>query len=78
MEKDYKTEMRAMTEGLAEWCLRRKRRQMAVRTAISVAAVTATVIIALLPDPDGHYISNAQTRTETLHTIEQTTLIAKL
>ena len=79
MQQDYKTEMRAMTEGLAEWCHRRERqRQRATRTLIGAAAVVAVIAIAATPDPDGHYVSNVQGRTATLHTLEQTTLIAKL
>lgn len=78
MQQDYKTEMRAMTEGLAEWCHRRERRQRATRTLIGVAAVVAVIAIAATPDPDGHYVSSAQARTATINTIEQTTLIAKL
>ena len=78
MQQDYKTEMRAMTEGLAEWCHRRERRQRATRTLIGAAAVVAVIAIATMPDPDGHYVSSAQARTATINTIEQTTLIAKL
>ena len=78
MQQDYKTEMRAMTEGLAEWCHRWERRQRATRTLIGVAAVVAVIAIAATPDPDGHYVSSAQARTATINTIEQTTLLAKL
>ena len=78
MQQDYKTEMRAMTEGLAEWCHRRERRQRATRTLIGAAAVVAVIAIAATPDSDGHYVSNVKARTATLHTLEQTTLIAKL
>lgn len=78
MQQDYKTEMRAMTEGLAEWCHRRERRQRATRTLIGAAAVVAVIAIAASPNSDGHYVSNVKARTATLHTLEQTTLIAKL
>ena len=79
MQQDYKTDMRAMTEGLAEWCRRRERqRQRATRTLIGAAAVVAVIAIAATPDPDGHYVSSAQARTATINTIEQTILIAKL
>ena len=78
MQQDYKTEMRAMTEGLAEWCHRCERRQRATRTLIGAAAVVAVIAIAASPDPDGHYVSSAQARAATINTIEQTTLIAKL
>ncbi len=72
MQQDYKTEMRAMTEGLAEWCHRWERRQRATRTLIGAAAVVAVIAIAATPDPDGHYVSDAQARTETLNNIDQT------
>lgn len=78
MQQDYKTEMRAMTEGLAEWCHRRERRQRATRTLIGAAAVVAVIAIAASPDSDGHYVSNVKARTATINTIEQTTLLAKL
>lgn len=78
MQQDYKNEMRAMTEGLAEWCRRRERRQRTTRTLIGAAAVVAVIAIAATPDPDGHYVSSAQARAATINTIEQTTLIAKL
>ena len=79
MQQDYKTEMRAMTEGLAEWCHRRERqRHRTTRTLIGAAAVVAVIAITASPDPDGHYVSSAQARTATINTIEQTTLIAKL
>ena len=78
MQQDYKTEMRAMTEGLAEWCHRQERRQRATRTLIGAAAVVAVIAIAASSDPDGHYVSSAQARAATINTIEQTTLLAKL
>lgn len=79
MQQDYKTEMRAMTEGLAEWCRRREcQRQRATHTLIGAAAVVAVIAIAASPDPDGHYVSSAQARAAIINTIEQTTLIAKL
>ena len=48
--------MRAMTEGLAEWCYRRERRQRATRTLIGAAAVVAvvvTVVALLVPQSTG-------------------------
>lgn len=77
MKQDYKSDMRAMTEGLAEWCQRRKRRQRATRTIIGIATVVAVTVITSLPDPDGHYVSNLQAREEIINTLDQT-LIAKL
>ena len=72
MEPDYKTEMQAMTEGLAEWCNKRKRRQRATRTLIGVTAVVAALAITSLPNPDGLYVSNPQFRAEALYCIDQT------
>lgn len=77
MQEDYKTEMRAMTKGLAEWCRRRERRGRTARTLIGAATVAVIVTIIALPDPDGLYFSNVQARTATLHIIDQTALIAK-
>ena len=68
-----------MTDGFADWVDRRERqRQRAARTLIGAAAVVAVIAIAATPDPDGHYVSSFQARTEALQTIEQTTLLAKL
>ena len=68
-------ELRFMTDGFADWVDRReRRRQRVTRTLIGVAAVVAVIAIAASPDPDGHYISDPQARTETLHNIDQTLL----
>ena len=64
--------MKAMTDGLAEWCRRRNRRQRTVRMAIGAAAVVAVMVITVLPAPDGRYVSDIRAREETLHTIDQT------
>ena len=53
MQQDYKTEMRAMTDGLAGWCHRRERRQRATRAAIGAAAVVVTVVALLVPQDSG-------------------------
>ena len=53
MQQDYKTEMRAMTEGLAEWCHRRERRQRTTRALIGTAAVVVTVVALLVPQDSG-------------------------
>ena len=72
-------ELRFMTDGFADWVDRREhQRQRVTRTLIGAAAVVAVIAIAASPDTDGHYVSSAQARAETLNTIEQTTLIAKL
>lgn len=45
--------MRAMTEGLAEWCHWRERRQRATRTligaAVLAAAITVTAVALIVP-----------------------------
>ena len=60
MQQDYKTEMRAMTEGLAEWCHRRERRRQNIfRSALLVVAVAACVGSAarLMPERTDTYVS---------------------
>ena len=61
MQQDYKTEMRAMTEGLAEWCHRRERRQRATHTligaAVLVAAITVTAVALLVPPSTDTFVS---------------------
>ena len=61
MQQDYKTEMRAMTEGLAEWCHRRERRQRATRTligaAVLVAAITVTAVALLVPQSTDTFVN---------------------
>ena len=43
MEQDYKEEMRAMTEGLAEWCRRRERRGQMVRRVLMMGLLLVTL-----------------------------------
>jgi len=77
-QSSIQNELRFMTDGFADWVDRRERqRQRATRTLIGTAAVVAVIAVATMPDPDGHYISNVQARTETLSHIDQT-LYAKL
>lgn len=61
MQQDYKTEMRAMTEGLAEWCHRRERqRHRTTRTLIGItvlAAVTVTAVALLVPQNTDTFVS---------------------
>ena len=60
MQQDYKTEMRAMTEGLAEWCHRRERRQRATRTLIGItvlAAVTVTAGALIVPPSTDTFVN---------------------
>ena len=63
MEQDYKTEMRAMTEGLAEWCHRRERRQRATRTLIGAAVLTAAITVStvalLVPQSTDTFVSGS-------------------
>lgn len=63
---------------LPVWCARRRRRHRLVTDAVIAVSVIAFVVVTTLPKPDSHYISNAQARTEILHTIDQTTLFANL
>ncbi len=57
---------------LHQWCVRRRRMHRLVTDAVIAASVIAFVVITALPDTDGHYISDAQARTETLNNIDQT------
>ena len=63
MQQDYKTEMRAMTEGLAEWCHRRERRQRATRTligaAVLAAAITVTAVALIVPQSTDTFVSGS-------------------
>lgn len=59
---------------LPEWCAHRRRRHRLLTDAVIVVSVIAFVVITALPDADGHYISDAQARTETLNNIDQTLL----
>lgn len=57
---------------LHQWCTRRRTMHRLVTDAVIAASVIAFVVITTLPDADGHYISDAQARTETLNNIDQT------
>ena len=50
-----------MTEGLAEWCHRRERRQRATRTVIGtatvVAAITVTAVALLVPPSTDTFVN---------------------
>ena len=63
MQQDYKTEMRAMTEGLAEWCHRRERRQRTTRTlvgaAVLAAAITVTAVALIVPQSTDTFVSGS-------------------
>ena len=52
--------MRAMTEGLAEWCHRRECRHRATRTlfrAVLAVAVTVTAVALLVPQSTATFVS---------------------
>lgn len=57
---------------LPDWCAHRRRRHRLLTNAVIAASVIAFVVVTALPKPDGHYISDAQARTETLNNIDQT------
>jgi hypothetical protein len=57
---------------LPDWCANRRRRHRLLTDAVIAASVIAFVVITTLPDADGHYISDAPARTETLNNIDQT------
>ena len=59
---------------LHQWCVSRRRRHRLVTDAVIVASIAAFVVVTALPKPDGHYVSNAHARTETLNNIDQTLL----
>lgn len=62
---------------LSRWCARRKTMYRLFTDTVIAVSVATLVVITVLPDPDGHYLSNAQARKETLQNIDQT-LIASL
>ena len=53
--------MRAMTEGLADWCHRRERRPRATRTlvgaAVLAAAIAVTAVALLVPQNTDTFVS---------------------
>ncbi len=78
---DYQFVCRLATEHNADlhsWCRRRRTTQRIVTSATVAVSLIVLIVVAFLPDPDGHYVSSAQARAATINTIEQTTLIAKL
>lgn len=76
-EPEYQFVRRLAAEHNADlhrWCRhRRTMYRLVTDTTISVSLMVL-VIVTLLPKPDGHYISDAQARTETLNNIDQTLL----
>lgn len=57
---------------LHNWCVHHRRRHRLVTDAVIAASIAAFVVVTVLPDADGHYISDTQARIETLHNIDQT------
>ena len=53
------------------WYHRRQRHNRIARTAIGLVAATAMVVIIVLPQPDGMYLSNPSHRSEALFNIDQ-------
>ena len=62
---------------LSRWCARRKTMYRLLTDTVVAVSVAIFLVVTVLPDPDGHYLSNAQARKETLQNIDQT-LIASL
>ena len=62
MHQDYKTEMRAMTEGLAEWVEHRKRsrtnalRSLALAIAVAICVGSSSL---LMPKQSDTYVSGS-------------------
>ncbi len=78
---DIRQELRAMTNGMAEWVEHRERSQRrwhrVARATIGVAAVVALVVIMAQPQPDGQYLSDPSYRAEALHSLDQACLASR-
>lgn len=57
---------------LHPWCVRRRRMHRLLADAVIVVSVAAFVVVSVLPEPDGRYLSSPQARKEVLNTINQT------
>lgn len=70
MQQDYKSELRAMTDGLDEWCRQRRRRSRrrtaALNLGLLVLAAVGALQIVQLPAPDGLYVSDLSNRSAVL------------
>lgn len=59
-------QLRAMTDGLDEWCIRQrqrsKRRTTILNTTILASAVVAILLVLVQPVPDGLYVSDRNLR----------------
>lgn len=80
-QTDIQRELRAMTDGMAEWVEHRERSQRrwhrVARATICVAAAAAMVVIMAQPQPDGQYISDPSYRAEALHSLDQARLASR-
>lgn len=78
---DIRQELRAMTNGMAEWVEHRERSQRrwhrVARATIGVAAAVALLAIMAQPQPDGQYLSDPSYRTEALHSLDQACLASR-
>ena len=78
---DIRQELRAMTNGMAEWVEHRERSQRrwhrVARATIGVAAAVALVVIMAQPQPDGQYLSDPSYRAEALHSLDQARLASR-
>lgn len=78
---DIRQELRAMTNGMAEWVEHRERSQRRwhriARATIGVAAAVALLAIMAQPQPDGQYLSDPSYRAEALHSLDQARLASR-
>jgi hypothetical protein len=78
---DIRQELRAMTNGMAEWVEHRERSQRrwhrVARATIGVAAAVALLAIMAQPQPDGQYLSDPSYRAEALHSLDQACLASR-
>ena len=80
-QTDIQRELRAMTDGMAEWVEHREQSQRrwnrVARATIGVAAAAALVVIMAQPQPDGQYLSDPGYRAEALHSLDQARLASR-
>ena len=80
-QTDIQRELRAMTDGMAEWVEHRERSQRrwnrVARATIGMAAAVALVVIMAQPQPDGQYLSDPSYRAEALHSLDQARLASR-
>lgn len=70
-------QLRAMTDGLDEWCTRQehrsKRRTAILNTSLMAVTVTAILFVLVQPVPDGLYVSDRNLRSIALADLNGTT-----